>query len=111
MNLTTCATCQHFRQFYGEKSGWCWGAPPPGPNAAGFEPANPPKVKLHRPACMGYLALPDGAETLQHAKASPETPNDAIKQAAALAAPRGTMGTSDRPALTVGDDKPLTKRR
>lgn len=79
MNYPTCSRCEHFRQFPGYKEGWCYGVMPM-MFAGGFEPPNPPKVKGHRPACVGFKDLGEGVETLVYSKVTPETVGDAIKQ-------------------------------
>lgn len=80
MNPPTCAGCQCFRQFYGERQGECWGALPT-MTMSGSQVDRPTIVKLNRPACSQFRPLADGVETFVKGKASPETPGDAIKQA------------------------------
>ena len=75
-----CARCEQFRQFHGENSGLCYGLPPV-IYPSGAQQVNPPRVKLDRPACGFFKKLPLAEPTRQHAKASPETVGDALKQA------------------------------
>ena len=77
--MNTCARCEFFRCFHGEQQGHCYGTPPAA-FSGGFQQTNPVTVKLSRPACSLFNALPEASPTLEHGKASPETPGDAMKQ-------------------------------
>jgi hypothetical protein len=83
MILPTCESCEHFRLFFGEKRGECYGNPPAvfasGSHTSGETPA--PKVKANRPACWAHKALPEGTPPVEKGKVTPETPGDALKLA------------------------------
>lgn len=76
--MITCSTCQHFVKHYGEQQGFCYGTPP-AMYHNGYQQVNPPTVKLNRPACHFFNALPEGVVTQVKTKADPETPGDAAK--------------------------------
>ena len=83
MNLPTCSACEHYREFYGEhpKRGECYGNLP-----AIFESGShttreiaAPKVRASRPACFAFKALPEGTDSIEKGKVTPETLGDAVK--------------------------------
>ena len=101
MNLPTCSTCEHYREFYGEhpKRGECYGNLP-----AIFESGShttreiaAPKVRASRPACFAFKALPEGTDTIEKGKQTPETVGDAVK----LKHAEATNGEAQTPPVTV----------
>ena len=83
MTFTTCATCEHFLQFFGEPRGECYGNLPAvfasGSHSEGE--ITPPKVKAVRPGCWAHKPLADGEPTRIKGKVRPDTVGEAIKAA------------------------------
>lgn len=80
MTFPTCASCEHFRQDFGTKRGFCFGVMPR-IKPDGTSDDDRPIIKMNRPACYAHRPLPEGVSTLQHGKSDYETPGDAVKLA------------------------------
>jgi hypothetical protein len=78
MSEETCGRCKHFRQFPGEMQGLCYGQPPVCFQSG--DESRVPKVKVARPCCAFFSAIPEGEKPSVKGKVSCETPGDALKQ-------------------------------
>ena len=99
--LPTCAGCEHYREFYGEhpKRGECYGNLPQIFESGSHTTREiaAPKVRASRPACFAFKALPEGTDTIEKGKQTPETVGDAVKLKHAEAA----NGATTVPPVTV----------
>lgn len=80
MTFPTCASCEHFRIYPGERKGRCYGAIPI-QDSKGAQMDYADFIKSSRPACVAHKPLPEGMTTLEHGKVDPETPRMAVKLA------------------------------
>jgi len=107
--LPTCAGCEHYREFYGEhpKRGECYGNLPQIFESGSHTTREiaAPKVRASRPACFAFKALPEGTDTIEKGKQTPETVGDAVKLKHAEAA----NGATTVPPVTVLAGKRLKK--